>query len=234
MESDVELLGVVDVTDPQELPAGGFSSWLQSTRSAQAGDVGADVPCAGCNACCKASYFIHIRPDETEALALIPEALLFAAPGLPKGNVLMGFDEHGHCPMLIDDACSIYEHRPITCRRFDCRVFPAAGIAASEDHTALITQRARRWKFGYPSEGDRDQRTAVRAAAKFLTEHAECFPNGVPNNSTQLAILAIKVHEVFLEYQDKSGKPERLPPDLEVAQAIIDASERFEARVKSS
>lgn len=227
-------LAVVDVTDRQTLAAGEFSSWLRSTLNAQTGDHGADVPCGGCNACCKASYFIHIGPDETEALARIPEALLFPAPGLPKGHVLMGYDEHGHCPMLVDDACSIYEQRPITCRRFDCRIFPAAGISAREGDKALVANRARRWRFSYPTEADRDQHSAVRAASKFLRERAECFPNAVPNNSTQLAVLAIKAYEVFLKNQDKSGKPGRLPPDPEVAQAIMDASEQFGAGIKPS
>ena len=52
---------------------------------------------------------------------------------MPKGNMLLGYDENGHCPMLIDDKCSIYEHRPITCRSYDCRIFPAAGIVAGDD-----------------------------------------------------------------------------------------------------
>lgn len=233
MGTDAEPLAVVDVTNRQTLPAGEFSWWLRSTLNAQTGDEGADVPCGGCNACCKASYFIHIRPDETEALARIPEALLFPAPGLPKGHVLMGYDEHGHCPMLVDNACSIYEQRPVTCRRFDCRIFPAAGISAHEADKALVANRARRWKFSYPTEADRDQHSAVRAASEFLRERAECFPNGVPNNSTQLAVLAIKAYEVFLEYRDKSksGCP---PPDPEVAQAIMNASAEFDAGIRPS
>ena len=41
----------------------------------------------------------------------------------------MGFDERGRCPMLTDAGCSIYAHRPRTCRTFDCRVFTAAGLS---------------------------------------------------------------------------------------------------------
>ena len=29
--------------------------------------------------------------------------------------------------------CSIYDHRPRTCRTFDCRVFAAAGVAVDAD-----------------------------------------------------------------------------------------------------
>ncbi|MFA6001077.1 MAG: hypothetical protein WC828_03075 [Thermoleophilia bacterium] len=42
-------------------------------------------------------------------------------------------DCDGCCPMLIDGGCSIYEHRPLTCRIYDSRVFAAAGIVAGGD-----------------------------------------------------------------------------------------------------
>ena len=235
MSNDTKLPGVEDMTEQQDLPAGCFSSWLRRTRSALVKENGADVPCGECKACCTSSYFIHIRPEETRTLTRIRRKLLFAAPGLPKGNVLLGYDENGRCPMLIDDKCSIYEHRPLTCRNYDCRIFTAAGIAAGDDDKALITQRVRRWKFSYPTQRDRDQHSAVQAAAKFLREHAECFPAGVvPSNSTQLAILAIKVYDVFLKYNDESGKTGRVSPDIEVAKAIMEANENFEARRKTA
>ncbi len=220
------------MTERRDLPAGGFSSWLRRTRSALVKENGANVPCGECNACCRSSYFIHIRPEETQTLIRIPGKLLFAAPGLPKGNVLLGYDENGRCPMLIDDKCSFYEHRPLTCRNYDCRIFAAAGIAAGDDDKALITQRIRRWKFSYPVKRDRDQHSAVQAAAMFLRERAECFPAGVvPSNSSQLAILAIKVYGVFLKYDDECGKTGHVSPDLEVAKAVMEANEKFEARL---
>jgi len=219
------------MTEQQDLPAGRFSSWLRRTRSAQAKENGADVPCGECNACCRSSYFIHIRPEETQTLARIPREFLFAAPGLPEGHVLLGYDENGHCPMLIDNKCSIYAHRPLTCRTYDCRIFPAAGLAAGDDDKALITQQIRRWQFSFPTKLDHHQQAAVQAAARFLRERAECFPAGVvPSNSTQLAILAIKVYDVFLKYSDESGKTGRVPPDLEVVKAVIEANEKLEAR----
>ena len=166
-----------------------------------------------------------------KTLARIPRRLLFPTPGLPRGNVLLGYDEHGRCPMLIDDKCSIYEHRPITCRNYDCRIFPAAGIRAGDDDKALITQHIKRWKFSYLTRRDHNQHSAVQAAAKFLRDHAECFPAGaVPSNSTQLAILAIKVYDVFLKHDNESGKTGRVPSDLEVAKAVMEANEKFEAR----
>lgn len=215
------------MTEQQELPAGGFSSWLRRTRRALVRENGADVPCGECNACCTSSYFVHIRPEETETLARIPKRLLFAAPGLPKGHVLLGYDKNGRCPMLIDDQCSIYEHRPLTCRNYDCRIFSAAGIAAGDDDKALITERTRQWKFSYHTQRDRDQHSAVQTAAMFLREHAECFPAGVPSNSSLLAILAIQVYDVFLKYKDEYDKTGRAASDLEIAKAVIEAKERF-------
>jgi len=99
-----------------ELPAGDFTTWLQAMAAALRDEAPADVPCGGCTACCTSSQFVHIGPDETDTLAHIPAELLFPAPLLPKGNVLLGYDGRGHCPMLADDRCTIYEHRPVVCR----------------------------------------------------------------------------------------------------------------------
>ena len=65
--------------------------------------------------------------------------------------------------------CSIYEHRPRTCRTYDCRVFPAAGIDADDDKPAIAT-RARRWRFEHPDEVDRVEHEAVQAAAAYVAE----------------------------------------------------------------
>jgi hypothetical protein len=146
--------------------------------------------------------------------------------------VLLGYDQSGRCPMQIAGECSIYEHRPLTCRSYDCRIFTAAGIAAGDADKALINQHVRRWKFSYPTTLDRDQHAAVQAAAKFIRDHAQCFPGGaVPGNPSQLAILALKVYKVFLRRDDdESGKSGQAPPDIEVAKEIMVANERFEAR----
>ncbi|MDQ3896986.1 MAG: hypothetical protein M3326_07025, partial [Actinomycetota bacterium] len=84
--------------DGEELPAGDFSSWLVEMRGALRGENPATVPCGGCTACCRSSKFIHIGPDETDTLAHIPPELVFPAPR-PRGHFVLGYDEHGHCPM---------------------------------------------------------------------------------------------------------------------------------------
>jgi Fe-S-cluster containining protein len=184
----------------QDLPAGDFSSWLVGMRAAIRGDDESAVPCGGCTACCTSSQFVHIAPEETDTLAHIPSELLFPAPGRPLGHVVLGYDERGHCPMLIDDTCSIYEHRPETCRTYDCRIFPAAGVEIEAADKVAIKRQARRWRFSFPTDADRGRLAAVRAAAAHVREGKATLPGGaVPTNATQVAVLAIELHEAFLE-----------------------------------
>jgi len=51
--------------------------------------------------------------------------------------------------------CRIYTQRPLTCRKYDCRIFVAAGIAAGGAEKVLINQRVLRWKFSYSTQHDR-------------------------------------------------------------------------------
>lgn len=166
--------------DDQDLAAGDFSSWLGEMAAALRGERAAEVPCGSCTACCTSSHFVHIDPDETEALAHIPAELLFPAPRRPAGHVLLGYDERGHCPMLVDDRCSIYEVRPRACRTYDCRVFPASGV---EPDAPAIADRVRRWRFTFDARG-RQLRDDVRAAAVAAGDDA-------PPNATGRALQAI-------------------------------------------
>jgi uncharacterized protein len=187
--------------------AGDFSPWLTSIKVAIRGGHGSDVPCDGCTACCKSSQFIPVGPDEADTLAHIAPSLLFPAPRRP-GHLVLGYDERGHCPMLVDERCSIYEHRPRACRTYDCRIFPATGIRAGDGG---IAERVRRWRFGFPTEADREDEAAVRAAATFLDR--QVWPAGaVPTSATQLAVLAIEIHEHF-----RHGDPD---PDAVRAEVI--------------
>jgi Fe-S-cluster containining protein len=200
-------------TSGRELAAGDFSSWMVDIQGAIRGERASDVPCDGCTACCRSSQFVHIGPEETDTLSHIPKALLFPAPGLPRGHVVLGYDERGHCPMLIDDRCSIYEHRPRTCRVYDCRVFPAAGLEVDDAKVALARQ-VQRWQFTFPSTADRIRHDAVRAAAMFLRDRKDVLPNGaVPTNTTQLAALAVEIHDVFVQRDEETGHMMLVDPD---------------------
>jgi Fe-S-cluster containining protein len=180
-----------------------------------------DVPCNGCTACCTSSQFVHIGPDETDTLAHIPAELLFPAPGRPRGHVVLGYDERGHCPMLIDATCSIYEHRPKACRSYDCRIFPAAGLDPGAEK-ADIAHRARQWQFSYRTDDDRIEHDAVRAAAAYLVAHADLVRDaGIPVNETQLAALAIDIHEAFLDRDENTGRTTVVDPDPAVVRAAM-------------
>jgi Fe-S-cluster containining protein len=182
------------------LAAGGFASWLAGMQQALAGEGDADVPCDGCTACCTSSQFVHIEPDEADALAHIPAELRFPAPRMPRGHVVLGYDENGHCPMLIDGACSIYDHRPRTCRTYDCRVFAAADEPIDDPDQRAIAARTRRWVFDVSGEEDQALLDAVRAASRFVREGKDLPDGVVPVNATQRAVLAIRLHGAFVEH----------------------------------
>ncbi|MEO6029804.1 MAG: YkgJ family cysteine cluster protein [Candidatus Binatia bacterium] len=187
------------MSDEHDLDAGDFAAWLRQVRDAIRGTRDAVVPCGECVACCTSSQFVHIGPDERETLARIPAALLFPAPGMPRGHVLLGYDERGHCPMLIEGQCSIYAQRPRTCRSYDCRVFPAADVVDDDATKADIARQARRWQFAHPSAADRAEHEAVRAAAAYLGTHPTILVDaGVPASAIQIAVVAIAIHQHFL------------------------------------
>ncbi len=205
----------------QVLMAGEFSAWIVDMQAALLGESGAQVPCCGCTACCTSSQFVHIAPDETDTLSHIPADILFPAPRLPPGHVLLGYDEEGRCPMLIDNRCSIYEHRPRTCRAYDCRVFPAAGVEV-DDGQVSIAQRARRWRFSFPTEADRIEYDAVHAAATFLDEHSDMLrAAGLPANAFQRAVLAVQIHRTFLARDEANDRIAVIDPEPEVVRAEI-------------
>lgn len=159
------------------------------------GSADTDVPCGDCVACCSSHQFVHVEPDEVDALAHIPDHVRFPAPGLPAGHVVRGYDEQGRCPMLGERGCTIYAHRPRTCRVFDCRVFAATGIQPDGDQPA-IRQRVRRWRFEPMTSDDTIASESLRAVAAVLDDPAS-FPGGrVPARASQRAAIAVGLHEL--------------------------------------
>lgn len=109
------------------MPQVELAAWVPSAMAVLEGRSEAGVPCGSCTACCEASQFIPIGPDETATLAAVPKALTVPAPGRPKGHVVLGYDERGRCPMLGSGGCTIYSVRPRACRAYDCRTVAAVG-----------------------------------------------------------------------------------------------------------
>ena len=209
------------IRDAGDLPAGGFSDWLSGVRAALHGEGDSDVPCGSCTACCRSSQFVHVGPDETGCLAHIPPELLFPAPGLPPGHVLMGYDEHGACPMLTGLGCSIYEHRPRTCRTYDCRIFPATGVEVETDK-APIREQARRWRFDHGTDGDRAEHAACRDAGAFVAEHADVFPDDAGARSgTRRAVLAVEIADAFLHRDASTGRHTAMQPTVDEVLVVL-------------
>jgi len=205
------------------LDAGPFSSWWHGIRAAIDGVAEADVPCGTCTGCCEASQFIHITPEDTDALAHIPSELRFPAPGLPRGHQLMGYDEHGRCPMLVDGACSIYEHRPRTCRTYDCRIFTATGVAPDGDPSDPVPTRVGRWRFAFPTTTDRDEQAAVLAAARMLARPDDELPEPLRSRSTtRRAVLAVETAVAFLGPPDDDGRRSVVEPPIATLSELVE------------
>lgn len=202
--------------------AGPFSAWLRRYLRVQSErGESADVPCGECNACCRSSYFIHIHSDERDTLRRIPRTYLARAPRPHEQDSIMDHDGHGRCPMLAGDACSIYDHRPQTCRRYDCRAFAAAGIGLGSGPRTAINDRVWRWRFDYPTEQDAQRHCAMRAAATFLQAHADLLPAPLrPTDPGQLARAAARVHDLFLETDAQPLLATTSATEAELAAAI--------------
>jgi len=208
---------------PETIDAGPFATWLVATDAAISAQEETQVPCGGCTACCTSSQFVYVGPGELDTIAHIPAALLFPAPGLPAGHYVLGYDEEGRCPMLVDGGCSIYEHRPRACRVYDCRVMAAAGVEPDLPEQEDLAARVRQWSFGHPSATDRVLHEAVRAAARYLGAHHHQLP--VPPNAPQLAALAVEVHRCFV---DDEG-PRLVEPDVQAV--LVELSRRRPAEM---
>ncbi len=195
--------------------AGAFTVWLGTIGPALRGEAESDVPCGTCTGCCTSSQFVLVTPEDTAARSVIPAELLFPAPFLP-GSHLLPYDARGRCPMLGERGCTIYAERPMTCRTYDCRVFPAAGVEADKP---AVAERAGRWEFEHPTERDLVAHDAVMAAARWLGAHADLLPEDVrPPHPTALAVLAVQIREVFASTA--------APADTDVVNAAVAARAR--------
>jgi len=203
--------------------AGAFNDWLAQARATLLGDAGSDVPCGDCVGCCVSSYYIPLRTQDHAARERIPAEFVVHAAGQPQSHAMMGYRDDGTCPMLHAGQCSIYAHRPQTCRDYDCRIFAAAGIEAGSGKD-VINKRVREWRFDYPTDADRTAHEAVLAASMFIREKKASFPGGrAPTASTGVAVLAIKAYRVFL------APDIHRRDDAEIAGAIVKASGEFDA-----
>ena len=203
------------------MDAGPFGVWLTGARASLQGTAGTNVPCGDCVGCCVSFYHIPLREQDAAAIARIPAQHQVQSR---TGQLHIQYRPDGLCPMLEAGRCTIYAHRPQTCRDYDCRFFAAAGIDAGGPERSVINTRVRQWRFTYPTAADRRAHDAVRSAAAFLQREAHHFPGGfVPTRPTGIAVLAVKTHAVFMGVDGAAGTAASL------AQAIVAAGRRFDA-----
>ena len=81
------------------------------------------VPCNGCTTCC---YHEHVdvypekeRPEDFAHLLTEPH---------PDGGLQLQHRPDGACIHLGERGCTIYDHRPHACRKYDCQFFPMYGV----------------------------------------------------------------------------------------------------------
>ncbi len=203
MPKAFQLLPIVELPAADSERADDFAQWLQQAQRGEA----AEVACGSCNACCKSSYFIHVEPSDTAALEVIPADLLFQAPSSPVGHRLMGLSADGHCPMLVDERCSIYKQRPKTCRTYDCRVFAAAGVDAGGEEKRGVNQQLADWTFRYQDAHARRLHEAVRTIVSLVLGNADQFPAGLWQNPSPLALFAIEHATALVALLQGARKP---------------------------
>jgi len=163
--------------------AGPFAAWVVAMQRGLLSGEGIEVPCGTCTACCESGQLIHLEPDEAVRL------------GIDVDDPVLRPDVDGRCPMLVEGSCQIYEHRPRICRSYDCRIFPATGIAP-EDDKPRIAERVAQWRFQFRTDEDRQRYEAVRLASSALRQ---VQTGGRPTSATQLAAQAVLAHDELLQ-----------------------------------
>lgn len=84
-----------------------------------------DVPCGTCSLCCEKLSPL-LSPEEIASglypLSLIQPSEQERAEQPDVGPIVSLYrKKEGGCGMFVDNKCSIYSYRPLSCRQFDCR-----------------------------------------------------------------------------------------------------------------
>lgn len=82
----------------------------------------AEVPCGGCTACCRRGYEMILTEKES---SILPFELSSTGQKILQRN-------EGVCALFVDGKCSVYNTRPASCKKYDCRIFSMAGIVPTE------------------------------------------------------------------------------------------------------
>ena len=164
-----------------------------------------NVPCGGCRGCCRAGYAIGL--SKIEAMELPHHVIDGHAVILPMPD--------GACPFLVNEECSIYTKRPVSCRQFDCRDFAMAAVKITEQDSARglgvgeINASIERFRTEY---GDVSSVVMAKIARDMIAKGSSAVSagqnamvmammNALPEDKTDLVVEALLGEE-----EDERGK----------------------------
>jgi len=157
-----------------------------------------DVPCGTCHACC-IGYEINFSEGDDPSL--------FTEKNQHGESRLPSIGPEKRCVYLVDSKCSVYDRRPIGCRRYDCRVI-ALSLSRMVDKPHL-NKALSQWDISSSLKGADDLTFASKLAS--LTRHIaglkqfEAF--GIEGRATAAAINLLRT-----EYQKRE-----FPMHLQIA-----------------
>jgi Fe-S-cluster containining protein len=148
-------------------------------------DMESRVPCGSCNACCKI-YDVDLCPWESGA------GLDYHVDA--NGKRVLRRNADGSCVHLIDNRCSVYAQRPLTCATYDCRTMSIAGVTikgSPELNAQELNAAIMRFKPRLKSKRDRELHDKIR----FLTHGF--VTRGVPAEmAAQNAVLIVGTYPI--------------------------------------
>lgn len=115
----------------------------------------ANVPCGDCNACCRCGYEVEQHPGDDPTLRWVPSE---------NGGLALERDSDGACVYAQEGGCAVYDRRPETCRRYDCRGLAIIGLMGTE--YPILNEAVDAWdlKKTIKTTKDRVVLTALRMA----------------------------------------------------------------------
>jgi Fe-S-cluster containining protein len=126
--------------DRERRPYGRVTTIVRKLQAGLAAN-NVQVPCNGCNACCREpQLYVDLDPGEEEKYQHQPT--YDEDDGRPWD---LKKNERGECMYLLDGKCSIYHDRPRACRTYDCRLH-LLGAPLSKGHD-LILEALDQWEL---------------------------------------------------------------------------------------